>query len=50
MSLIKSPVKPTWLPSLEGAIGFQSMPESWQSYLLDHRQVIGPAVVDFSHG
>ena len=50
MSLIRPPAKPTWLPSLEGAIAFQGMPETWQTYLMDHRQVTGSAVVDFSHG
>jgi len=39
MSLIRTPTKPKWLPTLDVAMGVRGMPESWQNYLPDNRLV-----------
>jgi len=42
MRLIRVPQKPKWVPSLDGAVGFAGMPESWQNYLPE-KKVFFPA-------
>jgi 5-methylcytosine-specific restriction endonuclease McrA len=40
MTLIRKPVRPTWIPAVRITIGFREVPQTWRDYLYWHVELL----------
>jgi 5-methylcytosine-specific restriction endonuclease McrA len=40
MTLIRKPVRPTWVPAIRITIGFREVPQTWRDYLYWHVELL----------